>query len=119
WVDLVEGVNTLSDGSMFVARGTRNGQLTYADFDYPPPRGRLRLDTQCVVTNACATVTSQTATITVCNADFNCDGVVGSQDFFDFLVAFFNVTPAADFNADGQINSQDFFDFLRAFFNGC
>ena len=27
--------------------------------------------------------------------------------------------PAADFNADGAINSQDFFDFLNVFFTGC
>jgi hypothetical protein len=54
-----------------------------------------------------------------CAADFNNDGVVNSQDFFDFLSAFFAGTPSADFNGDGTINSQDFFDFLTAFFAGC
>ena len=49
-------------------------------------------------------------------ADFNRDGVVNSQDLFDFLVAFF--AGAADFNDDGTTNSQDFFDFLSAFFAG-
>ncbi|MBC7773345.1 MAG: hypothetical protein H7210_12685 [Pyrinomonadaceae bacterium] len=56
---------------------------------------------------------------TGCAADFNDDTVVNSQDFFDFLTAFFASAPNADFNNDGFINSQDFFDFLAAFFTGC
>jgi hypothetical protein len=40
-----------------------------------------------------------------------------SQDFFDFLAAFFE--GIADFNRDRVTNSQDFFDFLDAFFGGC
>jgi hypothetical protein len=54
-----------------------------------------------------------------CAADFNTDGTVNSQDFFDFLNAFFLLDPSADFNADSVVNSQDFFDFLNAFFAGC
>jgi hypothetical protein len=54
-----------------------------------------------------------------CPADFNGDDTVNSQDFFDFLVAFFALLPSADFNDDGTVNSQDFFDFLVAFFAGC
>ncbi len=54
-----------------------------------------------------------------CLADFNDDAGVNSQDFFDFLTAFFGDDRRADVNDDAVINSQDFFDFLTAFFAGC
>jgi hypothetical protein len=54
-----------------------------------------------------------------CASDANMDGVVTSQDFFDFLTAFFDGRGVADINGSGQVDSQDFFDFLTAFFTGC
>jgi probable HAF family extracellular repeat protein len=54
-----------------------------------------------------------------CAADINLDGVVNSQDFFDYLQEFFVGAAPGDFNADTILNSQDFFDFLTAFFAGC
>ncbi len=54
-----------------------------------------------------------------CPADMNADGRITSQDFFDFVNAFFAAEPRADFSRDGTINSQDFFDYLAAFFAGC
>ena len=51
-------------------------------------------------------------------AQMNDDCLINSQDFFDFLSAFFaGETSAADFTGDGIINSQDFFDFLGVFFD--
>ncbi|MGE3109167.1 MAG: GC-type dockerin domain-anchored protein [Phycisphaerales bacterium] len=52
-----------------------------------------------------------------CPGDWNMDGSVTSQDFFDFVAAFFSGN--ADFNHNGVTDSQDFFDFLAAFFGGC
>lgn len=66
-----------------------------------------------------------------CPSDFNADGFTNSQDFFNYLTAFFT-TPTcpqpcpnsdlhcpADFNRDCLINTADFFDFLAAFLAGC
>jgi hypothetical protein len=59
------------------------------------------------------------ATRCCCRRDFNANGEVNSQDFFDFLTRFFAADPLADINCDGVINSQDFFDFLDQYFSGC
>jgi hypothetical protein len=77
----------------------------------------------CHVTNDCGESETRHSVLDVagpfCPADFDGSGVVNSQDFFQFLSAFFSFVPSADFNDDGVINSVDFFDFLAAFFAGC
>ncbi|MGE3109586.1 MAG: hypothetical protein AB7G11_14415 [Phycisphaerales bacterium] len=56
-----------------------------------------------------------------CAADYNYDGVLNSQDFYDFIVAFFGgpISYSPDFNHDGAVNTQDFFDYFTAFLSGC
>lgn len=52
-----------------------------------------------------------------CPADWNHDGAATSQDFIEFLNAFF--AGDADFDGNTQTTSPDFFQFLGAFFEGC
>ena len=52
-----------------------------------------------------------------CACDWNNNGLLNSQDVFDFLSGFF--AGQGDFNNSGNTNSQDFFDFLSCFFGGC
>ena len=94
--------------------GTRGPVLTIVGVT-PADAGAYR----CIVRTFEGSVSSGPATLTVCAADFNCDGIVNSQDFFDYVNSFFSHEPASDFNGDGSVNSQDFFDFMVVFFIGC
>jgi hypothetical protein len=84
-----------------------------------PCPGVDQYQVRCIVTDPCGIVTSGEVTYFVCRVDFDCSGAVNSQDFFDFLNAFFFGDSSADFNDDGAVNSQDLFDFLSSFFPGC
>ncbi len=62
--------------------------------------------------------------VNACPADWNSDGQVNDQDFFDFVNDFFTQTGpqgTSDFNSDGNQNDQDWFDFVNAYFppGGC
>ncbi len=55
-------------------------------------------------------------TFTDCPCDWNVDGNLNDQDFFDFVNAFFDAGTSHDYNADGNSNDQDWFDFVNCFF---
>jgi hypothetical protein len=124
WLDMAEGADIVLGAGTPAAeffghsQGSTSGELAVSGMR--PLRNHPNVvEFRCVVSSGYGTITSDAATLTICPADFNCDGSRNSQDFFDFLSAFFAATPSADFNHDGVINSQDFFDFLTAFFAGC
>jgi len=52
-----------------------------------------------------------------CPCDFNADGALSSQDFFDFLTAF--LQGSADYDHNGLTDSADFFGFTECFFIAC
>jgi hypothetical protein len=78
---------------------------------------------RCVLSSASCdnplTVTTDPAVLTFCAADYDCSGTLSVQDIFDFLAAWFAVTPDADINGVNGVNVQDIFDFLGAWFAGC
>jgi hypothetical protein len=57
--------------------------------------------------------------VTCCPVNFNASGGVDVQDLFDFLAAYFALTPSADFNHNGDISVEDIFNFFADFFAGC
>jgi hypothetical protein len=73
----------------------------------------------CVVTNACGSVTSSPATLSICVGDFNCDSGVDGDD----VIAFFGVWDAgelaADVTGDGGVDGDDVIAFFGAWDGGC
>ncbi|MGE3110039.1 MAG: GC-type dockerin domain-anchored protein [Phycisphaerales bacterium] len=102
------------DGSWEDADGTANGVFVIGNF--AANFNLLDFDYDGVVGPADREVIAPTPT---CPGDFNSDGFVNSQDFLDFLTAFFSLDCRSDVNMDGFINSQDFFEFLSRFFVPC
>ncbi|USN98268.1 MAG: hypothetical protein H6810_08775 [Phycisphaeraceae bacterium] len=77
----------------------------------------------CVVTSACGSTTSGTATLAVeapsCIADLNGDGLLDLVDVNLFVGAFVGGDPLADLNDDGLLDLLDIGLFVNAFAAGC
>jgi hypothetical protein len=75
---------------------------------------------QAVVSNACGPVVSDPASLTICAADFNCDGFIDFFDYDEFVTAFETGGGLeADFNRDGFVDFFDYDGFVLAFETGC
>lgn len=78
----------------------------------------------CEATNACSTVSSTPAQVTICRADFNNDGLVDDGDFGTFVLSY-NVLDCfdpgmiqgcrADLNGDFVVDDGDFILFVAAY----
>ncbi|MBX3357176.1 MAG: hypothetical protein KF745_01990 [Phycisphaeraceae bacterium] len=127
WVDLAVGDNA-DTGGVLVVNVTNEATATLearplAGYTNFAPR-----EFRCVVTNACGdSVTSDAATLTVCPADFDCDGQITPLDIAAFVNAWSTSlatgTLAGDFDSDGAVTPTDIAVFVSAWFsavsNGC
>lgn len=73
----------------------------------------------CVITGPCSEVTTDTATLRACFADFNCDGFVNGDDYDSFASLFEPGDAGADLNCDSFVNGDDYDLFASAFESGC
>jgi len=73
----------------------------------------------CRIDSPCGVAFSIDASLTLCAADFNCQGGVSVPDIFAFLSAWFAQGPGADFDNNGTIAVPDIFAFLSSWFAGC
>ncbi len=122
WLPITNGVNSLATAPQFEALGSTTFRVTIR----PPvgpggnriwPNSGYRF--RAVVSNTCGSVTSDEATLTVCAADFDCDGDITFFDYLDFVDAFSFQSTTSDFNHDGGIDFFDYLDFADAFSIGC
>lgn len=119
WLDLSDGAFRRNERTVAVISGAHESEcrirVVTPDRSRPDPLLILRV----LVTNSCGSVTSEVTTLTVCGADFNCDGQPDFFDYLDFAEAFASEDPAADFNADGQLDFFDYLDFTAQFATPC
>lgn len=122
WLPITNGMNSLASIPQFEALGSTTFRVTIrppvapgGTRIWPSPGYRFRA----VVSNTCGSVTSDEATLTVCAADFDCDGDITFFDYLDFVDAFSFQATTSDFNHDGGIDFFDYLDFADAFSIGC
>ncbi|MEK6702565.1 MAG: hypothetical protein AABZ53_09895 [Planctomycetota bacterium] len=121
WADLLEGDNSAGDDSGIVvsATGSRESGLHVRRAAAPVYSNVTRVNLRCVVSNSCGQATSDVALLTVCPADFDCDGAVGFGDYQDLVAAFEAGDAEADFTRDGAIDFFDYDEFVVAMEAGC
>ncbi len=113
---LFDGLNTMSDGRVLDVFGS-TGQ--FLGITPGVSSGGSSYIVRCNFLSPCGNAMSTTATLTLCDADYNCDGVVDFFDYLDFVDAFSAMEFESDFNGDQTIDFFDYLDFVDAFSSGC
>ncbi len=109
WNNLPDGLSELG-----LVAGGNASHLTIHDLVFRIPRS-LR----CLVTTSCGTVISESAVLTLCRGDFNCDGQVEFLDYLDFVQAFSEGRTEADVNRDQAIDLFDYLDYVQFLSETC
>ena len=117
------GATVLTGGGSY--SGVDTSSLTVFPVGSPDVIGGFN----CVVSNSCGSITSSSATLTICAADFNCDSNVDTDDLTDFIACYFDeartpgICPRANFNGNTDpdtgapiIDTDDLTDFIAAYF---
>lgn len=73
----------------------------------------------CVLTNACGSVSTVSMFVTKCFADLNCDGGVDGDDVIAFFVAWDASGSLGDMNDDGAVDGDDVITFFALWDAGC
>lgn len=122
WVPIVAGLNSFAGVPQFDATGTTTTRVSLRPpvgpggiRQWPNPGYRV----QAVVSNACGSVVSDPALLTICAADSNCDGFLDFFDYDEFVTSFETGGDLADFNGDGFIDFFDYDLFVATFEVGC
>jgi uncharacterized membrane protein len=122
FVALSDGPNAMSDGRVIEFFGSTGQFLSIIPGRFPAPSSYVL---RCQFLSPCGNATSETVTMSLCPADFNCDQFV---DFFDYdaFVACFeggdcpNFNPlSADTNGDEFVDFFDYDAFVELFETGC
>jgi hypothetical protein len=94
--------------------GATNPEYTFLA-DSPADAGSYSV----LITTPCGSLESQKALVTICLADFTCDGQVDFFDYLEFAEAFAAEDPAADRDGNSQVDFFDYLDFVMAFSGDC
>ncbi len=127
FVDLADGSASSWDGNVAGSGATISGVTTStlriaaaADLTLSAAHA---IRYRCVITNACGSVTSNPATLTLCRclecpADFNQDGGIDGSDVGDFFAVWEGGSCDGDINQDGGVDGEDVSVFFAAWSAG-